>query len=401
MTRPSHFWHHVALVAGILLVAINLRPAVTAISPLAERMHLAGLSRELIGMLTTVPLVLFGAMGLWAGWVGGRIGLARAMGVGLLLLAAGCFIRSAPGEFADFWRIVGTVLIGGGIALGNVLMPGVVKSRYPNHIGLMTSLYSTGMNLGAAFGIAFSVPLASALPGDWNSALAVWGVVALVTLLIWVPQMIPPPAVRPTGHPLKGVIDLARKGRAWQVATYMGFQSMVFYSSVAWLPTVLQHRGMTEMGAANWVTALQVVGCAASLVAPVLAGRFRSQSLWAGGFNFISAASLAGILVLPVDWTGAAVIGLGIGVNGSFGVALLILAVRSRDGRTAASLSSMAQAVGYLMASPGPWIAGLLSSTAWGWNASMGFVVVLGILASILGFFAGRPGELCLEGEEP
>ena len=252
MTRPSSSWHHVALVAGILLVALNLRPAVTAISPLAERMHTDGLSRELIGMLTTIPLILFGLMGLWAGWVGGRFGLARAMGGGLLILGLGCFIRSAPGELSDIWRILGTIMIGAGIAVGNVLMPGIVKSRYPHRVGLMTSLYSTGMNLGAALGIAFAVPLAAALPGDWNTALAAWGVLALVTLLIWSPQMIPPPTVRPTGHPLRGVMALAKKGRAWQIAIFMGFQSMVFYSSVAWLPTVLQHRGMTETQAAWW-----------------------------------------------------------------------------------------------------------------------------------------------------
>ncbi|MAS96679.1 MAG: MFS transporter [Verrucomicrobiales bacterium] len=400
MTRPSSSWHHVALVAGILLVALNLRPAVTAISPLAERMHTDGLSRELIGMLTTIPLILFGLMGLWAGWVGGRFGLARAMGGGLLILGLGCFIRSAPGELSDIWRILGTIMIGAGIAVGNVLMPGIVKSRYPHRVGLMTSLYSTGMNLGAALGIAFAVPLAAALPGDWNTALAAWGVLALVTLLIWSPQMIPPPTVRPTGHPLRGVMALAKKGRAWQIAIFMGFQSMVFYSSVAWLPTVLQHRGMTETQAAWWVSALQIVGCAASLAAPILAGKFRSQSLWSSGFNFLSAVSLALILILPLKWVGAAVIGLGIGVNASFGTALLILAVRSHDARTAASLSSMAQAVGYLMASPGPWIAGLLSTTAWGWNASMGFVVVLGLLASFFGFLAGRERTLSLDAEE-
>jgi len=384
-------------------VATNLRPAVTALSPLAERMFLDGMSREAIGSLTTIPLLLFGIVGLWAGWIGGRIGLARALGLGLLLIAAGCLVRSAPGEGAGFWRILGTVLVGAGIAIGNVILPGLVKSRYPQHLGILTSLYSTAMNVGAAFGLALAVPLAIALPGGWNASLASWAGLALFSLALWVPQMLPAPTVQRPARPLAGVFALAKQRRAWEMAAFMGLQSMVFYASVAWLPTVLQYRGMGEGAAAGWVSATQALGCLASLTVPALAARARSQSVWAAGCALLNALSIAGVLLLPVSWVGIAVIGLGLGANASFGLVLFLIAARSATPATAASLSALAQAAGYLLAAPGPWLVGWLSTTAGGWNLAFASIVAMALLAALAGAYAGRPGELRLpeENAEP
>ena len=358
-------------------------------------MNADGLSRASIGSLTTIPLILFGAVGLWAGWIGQRIGFARALGLGLAVLALGCLTRSIPGDHAMSWRILGTISIGAGIALGNVLLPGLVKSRFPNHVGLLTSLYATAMNLGAAAGIAFAVPLANHL-GGWNPALATWGYFALFILLVWSPQMWPRPAAHGRTHPLAGVIMLSKKARAWQVTAYMGLQSTIFYSSVAWLPTVLQHRGMSEGDASFWVTGLQLIGCLASLSIPTLAGRAKSQSFWVFGCLMAIIFGLLGILILPLHFTPCAVLLLGIGLNGGFGMALLIIAMRSKTPETAASLSSMAQAGGYLFAAPGPFLVGWLS-THGGWDLAFSLIIFAALIASFLGFLAGRPGEMALE----
>lgn len=397
MNKPAPKWHHVILITGILLIGMNLRPSITAISSLAERLHQDGLSRETIGSLTAIPLVLFGVVGLWAGWLGKFMGFARALGLGLLLIGIGCWLRSAPGSYELVWRLGGTILIGAGIALGNVLLPGLVKSRYPNHVGVLTSLYATAMNLGAAFGIALAVPLADALPGGWRASLAAWGVFAVVVLLIWSPQMWTSPVARKREHPLAGVYKLARQKRAWQVAAYMGFQSWVFYAAVAWLPTLLQSRGMAELTAANWVVTMQLLGCAASITVPTLAGRSKSQSLWIAGCGALSIIGLTGILFLPGVWQIISILALGMGLNASFGLVLLVIALRSENPETAASLSSMAQAAGYLVASPGPWLVGLISTTAGGWPLAFGLVIGMACLAAIAGFLAGRSGELSLK----
>lgn len=400
MHSPNRPWQHFILISGIMLVALNLRSAVTVVGPLAERMHQEGLNRESIGALTSIPLVLFGFAGLWAGWIGGRIGFARTLGYGLLILSLGCFLRSVPDEGAGIWRFVGTILIGTGIALGNVLLPSVVKSRYPAHIGPLTSLYSTALNLGAAFGIALAVPLADRLSGGWQASLASWGVVAFVSFLLWAPQMRHTPAVRPRSSPLASVSVLARQKRAWQITIHMGLQSMTFYSSVAWLPTVLQSRGLDETDAAQWVAAMQVLGCVASFIVPTLAGRQKAQSGWVVGCALTSAVSLIGILWLPALWVGVAVLTLGLGLNASFGLSLLLIAVRSHDTDTSASLSSMAQAGGYLLAAPGPMLIGWVQTVTDSWIFSFGAIAILAILTAGFGYLAGRGGTLQLPDHE-
>ncbi|MGK0190142.1 MAG: CP family cyanate transporter-like MFS transporter [Verrucomicrobiales bacterium] len=375
------------------MIAVNLRPSVTALAPLSERMHEAGMSRQAIGMLTTMPLVLFGLAGVFVGAIGNRIGFARALGVGLVLLSAGCFFRSSNIDSgASFTSILGAILIGTGIAFGNVLLPGIVKSRFPSHVGSMTSLYSTAMNLGGTLGIALAVPLANSLSGGWQASLSSWGYAALIPLVIWLPQLFKEPNVRSQKSLLGGIVGLMRNRRAWQVTAHMGLQSLLFYSSVAWLPTVLQLRGMSESEAAAWPTAMQICGCVASLIIPTLASRVRNQSGWAAACGFTSAISIVGILWMPQAWVGLATIGLGLGLNAGFSLSLLLIAMRSNDAETAGNLSSMAQTFGYLVAAPFPWFIGWLSTATGSWTVAYVFLVIPALAVALAGALAGRAG---------
>lgn len=375
------------------MIAVNLRPAITGLAPLAERMQTSGLSREAIGMLTTLPLILFGLAGVIVGAVGNRIGFARALGVGLLLLSAGCFLRSAdPGNSVSAISVFGAILIGTGIAFGNVLMPGIVKSRFPNHVGPVTSLYSTAMNLGGTLGIAMAVPLANLLAGGWRASLSIWGYAALIPLVIWIPQLLKKPAVRSGKSLFGGIASLMRSARAWQVTAQMGLQSLLFYSCVAWLPLMLQLRGMTESEAAAWPTAMQLSGCVASLIIPTLAGRAINQSRWAAACGLTTGISIIGILFLPTALVGIATITLGLGLNTGFSMTLLLIAMRSNDAETAGNLSSMAQTFGYLLAAPFPWFIGWLSSAVGSWTIAYGVLVIPAILVTLAGTLAGRAG---------
>lgn len=343
-------------------------------------------------MLTTIPLVLFGMASLFVGAIGNRIGFARALGAGLLILSAGSLLRSVQISGSNFEQISGSILVGAGIAFGNVLLPGLVKSRYPNHVGVMTSLYSTAMNLGGTMGIALAVPFAISLAGGWNASLSTWGYIALLPLLIWLPQMLQAPTVRRQAKPFRGIFQLLRNARAWQVTAHMGLQSLLFYSSVAWLPTLLQQRGMSETESYGWPTAMQLGGCVASLIVPTLAGRAKNQSWWSIACGSTSALSICGILWLPLEWVGWATIGLGLGLNAGFGMSLLLIAVRSRDAATAGDLSSMAQTIGYLAAAPFPWFIGWLHTTTDSWPIAYGFLVIPALLVATSGVFAGRAG---------
>tara|TARA_B110000908_G_scaffold168789_1_gene224469 strand:+ start:1690 stop:2898 length:1209 start_codon:yes stop_codon:yes gene_type:complete len=398
MSKGSLRFKNAVLFVGILLIGLNLRPSISAMSALAERMSEDGLSRESIGTMTTIPLILFGVVGLWAGWFGRLMGFARALGLGLLLIGLGSLLRSVPGGADLIWRISGSVLIGAGIALGNVLLPSLVKSRFPNHVGLMTSFYATAMNLGAALGIAVAVPMATSFSGGWRVSLALIGVFAFFAFMIWIPQMLSSSAVRKKEHPLAGVLVLARKKRAWQVAIFMGLQSIIFYSTVAWLPTLLQSQGMQEIEAAGWVVTMQLIGCGASLFIPTLAGKSKSQSGWVVICSSMTVLGLTGILMYGGMLQIISIIVLGLGLNAGFGMVLLVIALRSDTAETAASLSSLAQASGYLLSSPGPWLIGLISTTAGGWSLAFSVIIFCAILATYVGYLSGREGELSATG---
>lgn len=392
MKSSTSLWQNVLLVSGLLLIAVNLRPAITGIAPLVERMQAGGVGVQIIGLQTTVPLILFGVAGLFVGAIGSRIGFARALGAGIVILSIGCFVRSADFTGTDFEKLLGSFLIGTGIAFGNVLLPGLVKSRFPDHVGLMTSLYSTAMNLGGTIGIALAVPLATSLSGGWNASLGAWGYAALLPLLLWFPQMLRKPLVRNQGNPFAGIAGLLKSARAWQVTAQMGLQSLLFYSSVAWLPTMLQLRGMSEAQSYGWPTAMQLGGCVASLIIPTLAGRARSQGIWAVSCAALSIIGICGILWFPLAWLGFATIVLGLGLNAGFGMSLLLIAMRSRDGEMAGHLSSMAQAIGYLAAAPFPWFIGWLHATTGSWSIAYGFLLIPASALILAGTLAGRPG---------
>ncbi|MDQ8180705.1 MFS transporter [Pelagicoccus sp. SDUM812005] len=396
MRKGDSLWTHVLLVGGLLLIGMNLRPAITGIAPLVDRMIDDGVEVGTIGMQTTLPLMLFGLASVLVGVVGNWIGFARALALGLLLLATGCFARSwglaEEGVAAARWG--GPLLVGLGIAFGNVLLPAVVKSRYPSRLGLMTSLYSTAMNVGAALGFALAVPLADALAGGWNASLGFWGVAALSPLLFWIPQIARRPASRKSGNPFNPFVRLAKDPRAWQVTTLMGLQSLLFYSSVAWLPVMLQERGMGEAASYGWPTVMQLFGCAASLTLPTWAGRLRSQAFWASACGVLTGASICGILWLPLGLVGAATVGMGIGLNGGFGMALLLIAMRSKDASEAGYLSAMAQTFGYVIAAPFPWFVGWLSDASGSWYVAYGFLFLPAVGVSVAGALAGRAGQL-------
>lgn len=379
-----------------MLIGVNLRPAITGIAPLVDRMIGDGVAVGAIGMQTTLPLVLFGLASVLVGVVGNRLGFARALALGLVVLASGCFLRSwgLADDGNPLALVGGPLLVGLGIAFGNVLLPGVVKSRYPNHLGVMTSLYSTAMNVGGALGIALAVPLADWLSGGWRASLGFWGVAALSPLLFWIPQIVRKPASRVAGNPLEPLARMAKDFRAWQVTVLMGLQSLLFYSSVAWLPVMLQERGMNESASYAWPTVMQLCGCVASLTLPTWAGRLRSQGALASGCGVLTGASVCGILWLPLGGLGLATIGLGVGLNAGFGMALLLIAMRSKDASTAGFLSAMAQTFGYLIAAPFPWFVGWLSEVSGSWHLAYGFLILPAIGVAVAGALAGRPGHV-------
>ncbi len=378
------------LILGILLISLNLRPALASVGPLVESIRGAtGLSNAALGLLTTLPLLAFGLVSALTPLATRRLGTEGALAAALSLVAVGTLARAAPSTAPLFG---GTVLFGVGIALGNVLLPSLVKRDFPEHSGVMTSLYSSGIGAGAAIGAGTTVPLAGVL--GWRGALGAWAVPAGAALLVWLPQLRAGAPARASYNIGDSLRALARSSLAWQVALFMGLQSLTFYIALAWLPGFLQARGFDPAAAGGLLALSQVMGVAGSAVVPTWAARRADQRRTICLLALVEGTALAGLA-----WPGAPLASLWVSVlgfvlGGTFGLALLLLVLRAADAETATELSGMAQSVGYLVAAAGPAVFGLLHDLTGGWAAPLALLAFALVAKTAVGLRAGRPGQI-------
>ncbi|WP_243638239.1 CynX/NimT family MFS transporter [Rubrobacter taiwanensis] len=386
------------LLAGIALLGANLRASITAVGPLlGEIRESTGISGGLAGLLTALPIVAFAALSPLAPGLARRFGLERVLFGSLLLLAGGILLRSAPPVATLF---LGTAVLGVAIAVGNVLLPGMVKRDFPNHAGLVTGVYITAMNVSAALATGLSVPLAYQAALGWRGALGCWAMLAVVAACVWLPLL------RRSRRPGAGAqalrfFGLWRSPLAWQVTLFMGLQSVVFYVCITWLPDILRGYGLDAAQAGWMVSLMQFVSIPAALFVPILAGRLRSQRGLAAAAAALSGTGTLGLLL--AGSTGAAlwITLLGLGQGSCISLALTLFALRAPDARHAAELSGMAQAVGYALAALGPPLFGLLYDATRGWTIPLAVLLAVTVCLLFLGLGAGRNAYVTSAGAAP
>lgn len=376
------------LAVAVILVALNLRPAITSVGTvLGEAQASLGASATWAGILTTLPGLCFAAAGFCAPWLARRTGTGVALGVALVLLACGLVIRVVDGSLVV---LGGTLVATAGIALANVLIPVVVKDSFPARVGLMTGIYTAALQGGGALGSSVTPPLESAL-GGWREALASWAVLAVVAgvaLAFAARGATRRGSGEQDGHARS---SLLRSPLAWCVTGFFGLQSFLAYIMMGWLPEVLMDSGDVSQRTAGLLLGLvSLLAVPVSLFVPALAARQGSQSGWIVGLGLIGLVGLFGMLLAPAFspllWS--ILVGLGMSV---FSLALTTIGLRARDGHDTARLSSMAQGFGYLLAALGPFTFGLLHDVTGGWTAPF-ILVILAVTAQLVfGYFAGRP----------
>ena len=351
------------LLLGLVLVELNLRPALSSLAPLLNQVRDdTGLSAAAAGLLTTAPVLCLGLFAPLAPRLARRIGAERSV---LLILFC---------------------LAGASIGIIGVLLPGIVKRDFPRQAGVMTGVYTMALCLGAALAAGATAPLEK-LFGNWELALAFWSLPAILAAAFWLPQ------TRQGQHAHRQafrVIGLWRDPLAWQVTLYMGLQSSLAYIVFGWLPSILIDRGMTAVEAGLVLSGSVMLQLITALLAPWLAARARDQRL---AVVLVMATTLAGLLgflyaPLPTIWGWAVLLGLGQG--GTFSIALALIVLRSRDAHVASHLSGMAQGVGYTLAAMGPFMVGVVHDLTGGWNA-VGYIFIgVAIAATLFGLGAGR-----------
>nr|WP_318540036.1 MFS transporter [Terribacillus saccharophilus] len=392
MEHSNQLKHHstrvgvVLLVLSILLVSANLRAPITGLSPLIDNIRSdTGLGNASTGMLTTLPLIAFAVFALIAPRIAKRIGMERTLFAGLFIIAVGLILRS----FSPIWMLfAGTALAGVGIAMGNVLLPGLIKREFPEKVGMMTGAYAMTMNGMAALASGISIPLSEGIGLGWHGSLAVWVLLTLAALVMWIPQL--RLRVAPSISIPKRGKGLWSSGLAWMVTGFMGLQSLLFYIMITWLPTILQSQGFSE-STSGWLLALmQLCSLPSSFLLPILAGRLKSQRMIVSMIAVCFALTFTGLLT-GIAWISViSVLLFGLGGGGVFSLATMFFVLRTKTSQEAAELSGMAQFVGYLLAAVGPTLFGLIHDITSGWTMPLVLLLVVAALLWVVGMGAGR-----------
>ncbi|GAA5523089.1 MFS transporter [Aliifodinibius salicampi] len=383
---------NILLISGIVLIALNLRPALAGVGPLIGTIrNTTGLSNTMLGLLTTLPLLAFGVISTLTPLFTRRLGIEGTMALAMGILTGGLFLRVIPTNFALFG---GTLLAGIAIAFGNVLLPSIVKRDFPNHTGIMTSVYSSILGLGAAIAAGISVPLAFDLNWGWHWSLGAWGFVAALAFIFWLPQLKDLTLPRNKKTFLTSLKELGNSLTAWQVALFMGLQSLAFYVILAWLPEILQDRGLTATSAGWMLSLSQGMGVVGTIFIPLWADKTNDQRGLVWILLGMEAISLMGLLFPDPFLVGLWVSLIGFSLGGSFGLSLLFIVLRSHDTEAATALSGMAQSIGYLLAAIGPTLFGALHDITEAWVVPLVFLFIVAIAKLFAGLGAGKPQEI-------
>nr|WP_026252517.1 CynX/NimT family MFS transporter [Streptomyces sp. PsTaAH-124] len=417
-------WATRLVVVGIVLAALNLRPAITSLGALLEEVRDGlGMSGGVAGLLTSVPPLCFAVFGVMAPRLARRFGPAAVVCAGMAAIGAGLLIRPYAGGTAGFLAASALALMG--IAVSNVLMPVIVKRWFPDRVGSMTGLYSMALALGTSTAAAATVPLTDALGGDWQPGLAVWAALALAAVLPWLPLVrdrgpapATPEAVRQDREPADGgasgasvsgtsdsgtsvsgtsaierpappALRITRSRTAWALAVFFGLQATAAYITMGWMAQIFRDAGVSAGTAGLLLAVTMVMGVPLAFVIPRVATRLPHQGPIVLVLGLCGLAGYAGLYFAPSGGSWAWAILLGVS-NCAFPLALTMVGMRARTGAGVAQLSAFAQSTGYLISIPGPLLVGVLNQSSGGWGLPIALMSGLMIPQMVVGWLAGR-----------
>lgn len=388
---PSPWTLRIVLI-GLVLAALNLRPAITSLGPLLEEvrdgLHMSG---SVAGVLTSVPPLCFALFGFMAPRLSRRFGPGAVVCAGMAAIAAGLLLRPFVGGTAGF--LVASALALMGIAVSNVLMPVIVKRWFPDRVGSVTGLYSMALALGTGLAAALTVPLTSALGGNWKTGLAVWAALAAVAVLPWA-ALVRDRGAAPgepggrTDGPAPA-LRITRSRTSWALACFFGLQATAAYITMQWMPQIYRDAGVSAGTAGLLLAVIMAMGVPLAFVIPRAAARLKNQGTIALVLGGCGLVGYAGLYLAPAGgaWLWALLLGI---ANCAFPLALTMIGMRARTGAGVVRLSAFAQSTGYLIAAPGPLLVGVLYQHSGGWGLPILLMAGLLVPQMAAGVIAGR-----------
>ncbi len=396
MTEPVRI-HRIkenwGVVLSIIFIASTLRAPLTSVGPVVDEIkHVMDINNSVAGILTTIPLIIFAIVSPLVSKVTSRLTMSRTILYSTVLLIIALYLRVA-GDFNVF--LIGTILLGVAIAFGNVVLPSYVKWYFPMQIGLATGIYSGTMNFTAGLGGGLSFPLSEMMPIGFRLSLAFWIILALIAIILWLPkarrgtELEKATATQYQAQKPKKV-SIIKSKLAWMVALTMGFQSMIFYTVVAWVPSILVDRGLDPSTAGYLLMLNQFSQVPMTFTFPIIASKLKDQRmliviitiLFLLGFSLFFTQSLILLIV------GIIIAGLAMGA--CFSLCMTFFSIRARTSEGSIALSGFGQSVGYLIAAIGPFLIGYLHDATGSWISGIIALIIMSILFFIFGYPASK-----------
>jgi CP family cyanate transporter-like MFS transporter len=373
------------VLAALLLVAANLRTAVTSVGALlAEINHGLGLSPVVLGVITALPTVAFAAFGALTPRLSRRISSARLLLAAMFLLMLGQAVRALTA--APWVFLVASAAALAGVAAANILLPGLVKQYFPKRLGIVTGLYTTTMVVGGCVAAATSVPIAQAF-GSWRAGIGIWGILAVVaTVAALALRRRTPAAESVVANPPR----VSRTRLGWALALFFGLQSFSAYALMGWLPQLYRDAGFSPRTAGILLAIVIGAGVPVAYLMPAWAARRPDQRPLVALLTVAMLVAYVGLALAPrpgvVLWTALLAFG-----QGSFPLALALIGLRARTSAATVALSGFTQSVGYLIAVAGPLLVGLFYDLTRTWYVSLGVLIVAMVGQLAAGLSAARP----------
>ncbi|NES15779.1 MULTISPECIES: MFS transporter [unclassified Micromonospora] len=384
------------VLVGMLLVALNLRAAVTSLGALLDEVRGGlGLSGAMAGLVTTLPTIAFAGLGALTPWLVRRWPAPRVLVLAMLALTVGQVLRVVTDSAAVF--VLTSALALAGIAVANILLPMLVKQHFPHRTGLVTGAYTMTLTVGTTVAAASAVPVAHAF-GSWRAGLGVWAGLAALAVVPWVPLALRAGAARRAATPAAAVATPARVRPArtrlgWAMAVYFGAQSLSGYAIMGWLAQLFRDAGYSAEAAGLLLAGVTALGVPVALVMPTLAGRLRTLRPLVLALTAFSTAAYLGLAVAPHGPAPFWVLLLAVG-QGAFPLILTAIGLRARTAEGTVALSAFAQSTGYVIAALGPLLVGILYEATGGWTAPLGFLLGALAVQTAAGMVIARPRHI-------
>lgn len=399
MKQPNHqdhsnITHPLLIIISILFIASNLRGPITGIGPILDFIaHDLGLSATQAGMLTTFPLLAFAIFSPISSGLARKIGLEPSLMLALLAITTGIIIRSAGSSLTLY---LGTCIIGVGIAIGNVLLPSLLKRDFPHKVPTLTAIYVLTMGVGATLSASTTIPMMNLADSlnitfipNWGFALAGTIILPLVTMLIWLPQLSRHSKPTADTPDIDSHSYMWRATAAWQVSGFLAINSFIMYAFIAWLPSILVSYGYTEHQAGYIHGILQLASAAPAIILIPLMAKVKDKRSLSLAMTLLALVGITGLLAMhqhAVIWVTL----LGFSCGGGFILGLSFVGLRTHNAHQAAALSGMAQCIGYLFAATSPIIFGSLHEATNSWDMALILAAGMSIIWAGLATQAGK-----------